>query len=297
MIALNSKGMTFVNTRPYVSAPIRQYQDFRFVSWESDIYPAFKGQPHKEEIEFFANLIVSNNLHSILDLGLGGGIELDSIMTYLNQKGHILETTEANEVDDIFIKQAKALLTRHKHNVMIHNANWIDLPSAQPPYTHEFDFAYLTGNSLSYIGGGTRRGTKRSQQAILDRFAGLIRRNGYFFIDTRNFDFIKSLMDQPSEEIIRRFTFQKSVYYHGTPSPVRVVPAYISDTVVVMHYYIPSLRIWSKLDLYPIYHSDLLDILSRSFSIERIFHDFVEVNHTRKMPRKSQFIQYLIRKR
>jgi len=45
--------MGFVNTLPYISNPIEEFSDFKFVSWERDIYPALRGERKEEETEFF----------------------------------------------------------------------------------------------------------------------------------------------------------------------------------------------------------------------------------------------------
>ena len=65
--------MVFVNTLPYVSNPIEEFSDFKFVNWEKDIYPKFKGGAKKEEADFFLNLIIKNKLRSVIDFGVGGG--------------------------------------------------------------------------------------------------------------------------------------------------------------------------------------------------------------------------------
>ncbi len=92
--------MQFVNTLPYVSNPIEEFSDFKFVSWEKDVYPVFKGQIKKEEQDFFVNLIIKNKLKSIIDFGVGGGLDLSSILDGLKKRGYRLDSSEANEVDD-----------------------------------------------------------------------------------------------------------------------------------------------------------------------------------------------------
>jgi len=108
--------------------------------------------------------------------------------------------------------------------VVIHKANWLDLPKASPSYKKKFDFGFLTGNSLTYIGGGTREYSKRAQQIVVNKFAQLLKKNGYLFIDTRNYNYIKSLMNLPKEEIFENFTFDYSVYYHGFQEEILVFP-------------------------------------------------------------------------
>ena len=166
------------------------------------------------------------------------------------------------------------------------------MPNADPEYTHLFDFAFLTGNSLTYIGGGTRDYTKKAQQSVVSKFAKLIKKNGYLFIDSRNYDYIRSLMNLHKEDVFEKFTFDHTVYYHGFQQKILLFPAYISETVVVLHYYDKSRKIWSKLDLYPIYQKDMLDILSVDFEVENIYHDFKKDN-----PKKSLFIQYLAKRK
>src|SRR3989344_5949763 len=95
-------------------------------------------------------------IYNILDLGVGGGIELSNIINQLKKENYIFESAEANEIDESFIKQSKKLFESKNQIVIIHKSNWVDLPNANPTYNKTFDFAFLTGNSLTYIGGGTR---------------------------------------------------------------------------------------------------------------------------------------------
>ncbi|MFH1326619.1 MAG: hypothetical protein ABIH59_00640 [archaeon] len=281
--------MGFVNTLPYISNPIEEFSDFKFVSWEKEIYPKFKGNKKLEEAKFFINLIKKNKLKSVIDFGVGGGIELSGILEALEKNDYTLNSVEANELDEDFIKQAKKLFKKKNQEVIIHRANWVDLPKATPQYDHFFDFGFLTGNSLTYIGGGTRDYTKKAQQSVVSKFAGLIKKGGYLFIDSRNYDYIRSLMNLPKEKIFENFTFDYSIYYHGN---IIVFPAYISETVIVLHYYDKKNKKWGKLDLYPIYKKDMIEILSRDFVIEKIYYDFDE-----KQKDKCLFIQYLVRRK
>ena len=179
-----------------------------------------------------------------------------------------------------------------KQEIVLHKANWVDLPKADPAYTHVFDFGFLTGNSLTYVGGGTRDYTKKAQQSIVSKFAELIKKDGYLFIDSRNYDYIRSLVNLPINDVLKNFQFDYTVYYHGSGKDITVFSAYISDTVIVLHYYDKKRKIWSKLDLYPIYQKDMLEILSKDFIIEKIYHDFED-----KKKEKSLFVQYLVRRK
>lgn len=94
--------MAFVNTLPYISNPIEEFKDFKFVSWEKDIYPKFKGGSKQSEIDFFVDLIIGKELKDIVDLGVGGGNELSGILSTLAKRGYEFNNIEANEVDDDF---------------------------------------------------------------------------------------------------------------------------------------------------------------------------------------------------
>jgi hypothetical protein len=284
--------MAFVNTLPYISNPIEEFKDYKFVDWESGIYPKFKGGIKQEEIDFFVDLIIERGLRRVLDLGVGSGLEISNIIKTIQRRNYPLENAEANEIEEVFMRMASSLFKKEGQDVIIHKANWLDLPKATPPYIHNFDFAFLTGNSLTYIGGGTREYTKKAQQSVVSKFASLIERGGYIFIDSRNYDYIKSLMNLPKQEIFQNFTFDYSVYYHGFQEKVLVFPAYISDTVVVLHYYDKEDKVWSKLDLYPIYQSDVVEILGRDFEMENIYYDFGKGNQD-----KSLFVQYLAKRK
>lgn len=281
----------FVNTLPYISNPIEEFGDFAFVNWESGIYPKFKGGVKDEEASFFVELITKRGLRNIVDLGVGSGVELAGIIKKLDAQKYPYETAEANEVDDTFIELAEEHFWKESLDITIHKANWLDLPRATPPYTHLFDFGFLTGNSLTYIGGGTRDYTKKAQQSVVSKFASMIEKGGYLFIDSRNYDYTRSLMNLPKEDIFKNFTFDYSVYYHGFQKNITIFPAYISETVVVLHYYDEENKTWSKLDLYPIYQKDMLDILSADFEVEQVYHDFGQKKD------KSLFVQYLAKRK
>ncbi len=92
----------FVNTLPYISHPIEEFGDYRFVNWEQGIYPKFKGGTKHEEIQFFVDLIRMHNAKSILDLGVGSGSELSGIVERCREQGYGLDFVEANEVEDEF---------------------------------------------------------------------------------------------------------------------------------------------------------------------------------------------------
>ena len=288
--------MSFVNSLPYISNPVEEFSSFRYVDWDRDIYPQYKGEVDDEEVRFYVDIIKSKGLVDILDLGLGSGQEISNIVSVCEKDGYKLQSHEGNEISDSLIMQASALFYKKKQDIPIHKANWINLPDADLSYTHDFDFAFLTGNSLTYIGGGTREYTKQAQAAVVSKFAQMIRKGGYLFIDTRDYDYIRSLMNLSPKEILERFTSISTnyPYYKGANKRVIVFPAYISDTVVVLHYYDKELRIWSKLDLYPIYFQDMVDILSKDFEIEKIWYDFKE---ERGDDNRNLFIQFLARRK
>src|SRR3989338_1420941 len=95
--------MPFINTLPYISNPIEEFSDFKYVSWEKEIYPKFKGGTEPKEVQFFAEILKRHNIKSILDLGIGGGIELAGIAKHLQSEKYGLTSIEGNEIDDDFI--------------------------------------------------------------------------------------------------------------------------------------------------------------------------------------------------
>lgn len=283
----------FVNTLPYISNPVEEFADYKFVSREEKIYPVLIGDKIPErESKFFAELIIKKQVKSLLDLGVGSGIHLRHLLQYLSKEAYKLDHIEANEVNGSFIMEAQKQFYNSNQRVLIHKANWLDLPKATPPYTMQFDLAYLTWNSLTYIWGGSRLYTKLAQKSIINKFAELIKPWWYFLIDTRDYDYIKSLMLLHPSEIMQAYNFEKKVHYYGTDKEIVVFPAYISDTVVVLHYYDKKEHIRSKQEYFPVYHNDLVETLSDLFEIEEIYYDY-EVVPTQK----CMLRQYLARKK
>ena len=60
--------MAFVNTLPYISNPIEEFSNFKFVSWEKGIYPKFKGGTKEGEIKMPKRVDVNNDLSEIDNL-------------------------------------------------------------------------------------------------------------------------------------------------------------------------------------------------------------------------------------
>lgn len=283
---------TFINTLPYISNPIQEFADFKFVSREKKIYPKLVWQLKASEVSFFVDFIVKHDLKNIIDFGVGGGQLLCAIAQKLDQLQYPYKHIEANEVELSFIMQALSLFYKHEKNILIHNANRFDLPEATPKYDHKFDFGYLTGNSLTYVGGGSREYTKKAQTGIVNKFAKLIEKWWYLLVDTKDYDYIKTLMHLSPEQVRKAYTFDTTVYYHGAQKEIVVFPAYISETVIVFHYYDLHGKQRSKLDLYPIYHHDMMDILSEEFEVVQVRYDFQE-----DVKEKCVLRQYLARKK
>jgi hypothetical protein len=281
----------FVNSLSHVSNPLSEYRDFEFVPWDKSIYPKFKGETRIEEIEFIFNLISERKLGRIVDFAVGKGTELSGIVQMASDRQYVLHRAEANELSDEHMAQSRALFDAHEQSIVVHKADWQDLPDAHPEYSGLFDFGYLTGNSIALLGGGTRDYSRRAQSAVISNFAKLIDDGGYIFIDHRNYDYILSLINTHYDNIAEGFTFDYTVYYHGAQKSINVIPAYISETLIVLHYYDLEDRIWSKLDYCPIYHDEMLSILNHHFTVEKVFHDF-ELGANGK----SMFVQYLAKK-
>ena len=91
---------------------------------------------------------------------------MSGIKKILEEIRYPLKNVEGNEVNEDFIMQASSFFYKKNQRIIIHKANWLDLPQATPPYRRLFDFGFLTGNSLTYIGGGTRGYTKRASASL-----------------------------------------------------------------------------------------------------------------------------------
>jgi len=96
----------------------------------------------------------------------------------------------------------------------------------------------------------------------------------------------------PPQEIMKQYAFDYTTVYHGAGKDIIVFPAYISEIVVVLHYYDRQRKMRSKLDLYPIYHHDMIAILSQEFTIEQVYYDFKKTAKEKCILR-----QYLVRKK
>ncbi|MDP2670482.1 MAG: hypothetical protein Q8O99_06260 [bacterium] len=58
----------FVNTLPYISNPVEEFADYKFVSREEKIYPSLVGNIPEEETKFLADIIHEKKLKKMLDL-------------------------------------------------------------------------------------------------------------------------------------------------------------------------------------------------------------------------------------
>ena len=73
--------MDFVNTLPYLSNPIEEFSDYKFVSWEEIIYPKFKGGTKEKEIKF-----LYNKGYSLRDLSEKYHLTPQGIRYFMNKK-------------------------------------------------------------------------------------------------------------------------------------------------------------------------------------------------------------------
>lgn len=284
---------TFVNTLPYISNPVEEFKDYKFVSREENIYPDIASWPFPEsEIDFFCDIIKEKKIKNILDLWLWLWEQFTCILKQLKKENYILEKAEANEVNISFIENAEKRFIKENLEVLVHKWNRVDLPDSSNPYaTESFDLAFLAWDSLTYVWWWSRLYTKLAQKSIINKFAALIKPGGYLFIDTRDYDYIKSLMMLHPEEIIKAYSFEKKVHFHDN-NKLTIFPAYISDAVVVLHYYNHHHKIWWKQEYYPIYHNDIVETLSDKFEIEQVYYDY-EVTPKQKCILR----QYLARKK
>ncbi|MEK7514902.1 MAG: class I SAM-dependent methyltransferase [Patescibacteria group bacterium] len=276
---------------PSVAKPIQEFSDFAFVSWERDMHPQFKAGVSDAETSFFASFIQEHNIRSLIDFGVGSGATLSALLTKLAASGYSLERVAGNDVQESFLSRAHELFEERGQKVELHQANWLDLPEGIPPYAPEsFEFGVLTGTSLSYVGGGTLMHTRALQKSVVRRLASLIRPGGHIFIDLRNYSHLALLMHEPQRAA--EVTIDPSTYYHGFQSHVVTFPAYVSDSLVVMHFYDTEKKIWSKLDIFPLFPEEMASLLSEHFTIEHTFYDFEPEHKT-----KSLFTQYIAKKK
>jgi len=281
-------GLTLSTNRlQYIRQPVPAFAGFLYEPW-SEIFPAFKGETEDRETEFFANLIQSSHAKDLVDLCVGAGADLNALLGVLAQRAYTLDAVAGVDIDALLLEKAAALFGRSPYRVSLHQADWAELPRSTPGIESRFDFALLTGNSLTHYSTGDRAGTRRMLRRIARGLRALLRPGASLFVDTRNFDFIRTLRDLELEDIVSRFQFEKSVYYHGAARDARVFPAYISDTLVVLHYYDLRRSVWSANDFFPIYERDMVHMLSADFHIERTYYDF-----SLGAPGKSLFLQFL----
>ena len=272
-------------------SPLDEFRDFQFVSWEKDIYPKYKGVPNPKEVDFLCNLITSHNLKKVVDFAVGGGIELSNILNSLKERHYQLDAVEANEVDDQFIDQANEVFVRGGDKVLIHKADWSSISNALPPYATQFDFGFLIGNSLTYVGGLTRQENKKAQADTIHKLGQLIQSSGYFFLDTRDYNYIADISSNSLNQLREKFTFQPTIYYHGAQKEILILSVYIDDVRVCFHYYDIAEKKWSFLQLFRVYHEEIIEALSEQFSVEKVYYDF----HEKKKDR-NVLIQYLAKR-
>ena len=160
----------FINSLVHISNPLDRYQDYEFVPWDKSIYPKFKGDTKKEEIEFIFNLMSERKSKRIVDFAVGKGTELSGIVSMAEERQYALHCAEANELSNEHIAQSQALFASQGQEIPVHKSDWLDLRDADPRYTCMFDFGYLTGNSIALLGGGTREYSRQAQRAVITMY-------------------------------------------------------------------------------------------------------------------------------
>lgn len=266
---------TSSNNIYYRRNPISFFQDYKYVSWDKEIYSLFKGNQTPNEVDFYADIIIKRKCSRILDLASACGNDLSGILKILKFWKHPVNFSESNDIDPFFIDQASRFFNQNGHSVLIHNSDWTEmLQNAVPPYTQKFDFMYLVGNSFLYYSNKGRSELEKR----LDSFCSLLDINGYFLIDLRNFSYIKSFIDRPHDYIMRYCNLNKSVCYHGVDR-IKVYPGYISNDEITLHYYDETLKNWSHLSYFPLNVLEMRSLLEERFIIEEIFYDYGKEYH------------------
>lgn len=274
-----------------------EFGNFTFVPWETDIYPKYKGETEQSEVAFMADLIKQRRLKKILDGAVGGGAGLVRYLNELKRIGYKIEAAEGNEVDPAFIPVAENRFKEEGYDVTVHRAPWEKMEEAVPSYDKLFDFMYVEGSSLTYVGGETRAENKEAQAKVIQSFGKRIESGGYLYVDTRDYDYIASIANLPTPDAVKEaFTFEPNVFYQNAQKAVTILPVYIDSTRICFHYYDTEEKKWGLLRLYRVYPEDLRESLEGAgFEIEHVYRDFKP--GTEAGEGRTALIQYLAKKK
>lgn len=271
--------------------PLVDFSDYRLVDWVEEIYPVLKGRSSAAELALVRDLIADSGSKSLIDLGIGGGGDLATLLNQLDNCGHKISRIEAIDIDLRMKLRARSNLLAHGKRVQIHSVDWHNEKQLFPLTQTPFDFAFLLGNALSQVEGSTNTSSLSQQRIVIQNFSKLIRPGGYLFFDTRNFERIRSMRElSPFERLSSTWSVLEGSTYHGTDE-VFVFPREVENSIVVLDYYYPRGQVWSQMSVHPIYRGDMSELLGTEFALEKIFYDYKNEENPNCL-----FHQYLVRR-
>ncbi len=283
------------------SSPLAEFSGYRLVDWVEEIYPVLKGKSNPAELALIRDAVIDSNSKSLIDLGIGGGGDLATVLNQLDRCDHKLSRVEAIDIDLRMKLRARSNLLAHGKRVQIQSVDWHSKEQLSPLSQTPFDFAFLLGNALSQVEGSQVEGSHvegptntsglSQQRIVMQHFANLIRPGGYLFFDTRNFERIHSMRElSPFERLSSTWSVLEGSTYHGTDE-VFVFPRDVQDSTVVLDYYYPEGRVWSQMSVHPIYRSNIPQLLGPEFVLEKVFYDYQDTENP-----NAQFFQFLARR-
>lgn len=207
----------------------------------------------------------------VLDASMGDGC--DSI--YLLENGF---KVVSNEVDPLFIKEAKENARWKKVKLSVVSFDWRELDKAYSP--NSFDAVCLLGNSLTYLF------KKADRVRAVSAFKNILKPEGILIIDERNYGYILS----ERKDILKgNFRYSYNNVYCGRD--VKTCPVKISDEKVVMKYENKAGET-AFLSLYPFKPWEMTQLLCEAgFRLVSKFSDWKSSYHS-----EADFYQYVARK-
>jgi SAM-dependent methyltransferase len=200
------------------------------------------GKRRLGEKGFLVKQLKRFNCATVFDSCLGDGA--DSI--YLIKGGF---DVTSNDIDNLFIENAKANAARSGVALKITEFDWRELDKHFKQ--GRFDAVLCLGNSLTYL-------FKREDQLkTLKNFLFLLRDCGILIIDERNYQYF---LDK-REEILKEGKFRYSKKYVYCGDKVHGAPIEISEDKVRMQYTDERTGKKGYLALYPFKRNELSDLL------------------------------------
>lgn len=278
-----------MNTMTLLRTPLPEFADFEYRTW-AEIFEDFRGPDDAREVRRVSDEIIRSSARSIIDLNLGAGHRLSSVLADLDSRGYVMQEVKGMDTDSQHVFAAKAELEAvGRHDADLRVMDWSEIPNSS--WVRSADFGILLGNCLTHRWYGSVSATESSIRNDFRAIREVFGEHGRLFVDRRDFEFIDSMRDYTPQERMRCFAEMDSVCYHGVTDRRRAFPAYVSEELVVFHYYDLDLRVWSTNDFFPVMHRAMLSALQESFVLEAVLRDY----EASSAP-VGQFIEYLVSK-